>query len=101
MLARIYRPAKNAMQSGAAQTKKWRLEFEPRSAPHPDALMGWISSADPSGQVRMSFDSKEAAIAFARAQGIPHQVVEPPEVKRQVKAYSDNFAFRRREPWSH
>lgn len=101
MLARIYRPAKSAMQSGRAQTKKWRLEFEPARAPHPDALMGWISSADPNGQVRMSFDTKEAAIAFARTHGIPHQVVEPPEVKRQTKSYSDNFAFSRREPWSH
>ncbi len=101
MLARIYRPAKNAMQSGKAQTKMWRLEFEPNLAPHPDALMGWTSAADPNLQVRMNFDTKEAAIAFARAHGIPHQVVEAPDVKRQIKAYSDNFAFRRREPWSH
>jgi len=101
MLAKIYRPTKNAMQSGKANTKKWRLEFEPRLAPRPDALMGWISSADPNGQVRISFDTKEAAIAFARAHAIPHQVIEPEEAKRFPKAYGDNFAFRRREPWSH
>jgi len=101
MLARIYRPAKNAMQSGKALTKRWRLEFEPSLAPRPDALMGWISSADPNRQVRIDFDTKEAAIAFARSHGIPHQVVETPDVKRQIKSYSDNFAFRRREPWSH
>jgi hypothetical protein len=101
MLAKIYRPAKNAMQSGKALTKQWRLEFELASAPRPDALMGWISGADPNGQVRMSFDTKEAAIAFARAHAIPHQVIEAPEAKRQIRAYSDNFAFRRREPWSH
>lgn len=101
MLARIYRPAKNAMQSGQAQTKKWRLEFEPARAPRPDALMGWISSADTNGQVRIDFDTKDAAIAFARGHDIPHQVVEPPETKRQIKSYSDNFAFKRREPWSH
>ncbi len=101
MLAKIYRPAKSAMQSGKGKTKSWRLEFEPRLAPRPDALMGWISSADPSGQVRMQFDTKEEAIAFVRAHGIPHQVVEPPEAKPQIKSYSDNFAYRRREPWSH
>ena len=101
MLARIYRPAKNAMQSGKASTKKWRLEFAPASASHPDALMGWTSSVDTSGQVRMSFDTKEEAIAFARAHSIPHQVAEPAEPKRQPRAYSDNFAFKRREPWSH
>jgi len=101
MLARIYRPARNAMQAGKGQTKRWRLEFEPSRAPQPDALMGWVSSADPRGQVRMHFETREAAIEFARAHGIPHQVVEPPEVKRQLKSYSDNFAYKRREPWSH
>jgi hypothetical protein len=101
MLARIYRPTRNVMQSGKAGTKRWLLEFKADQAPHPDALMGWISSADPSGQVRISFDSKEAAIAFAREHGIPHQVIEPKETARIVKAYGDNFAYRRREPWSH
>lgn len=101
MLAKIYRPAKNAMQSGKAQTRKWRLEFQIDAAQRPDALMGWTSSADTNGQVRMTFDTKEAAIAFARAHAIPHQVTETPELARQVKVYGDNFAFRRREPWSH
>jgi hypothetical protein len=101
MLARIYVPPKNAMQSGKANSKRWRLEFELARALHPDALMGWISGADTNGQVRMEFDTKEAAIAFAREHGIPHQVTEPAEAKRQIKSYSDNFAFRRREPWSH
>jgi len=101
MLAKIYRPAKNAMQSGKALTKTWRLEFEPRWALRPESLMGWISNQDPNAQVQISFDSKEAAIAFAREHAIPHQVVETPEPKRVIKSYSDNFAFRRREPWSH
>ena len=89
------------MQSGQAQTKAWRLEFEPARAPRPDALMGWISSADTNGQVRIDFDTKDAAIDFDRRHAIPHQVIEPSEVKRRVKSYSDNFAFKRREPWSH
>jgi len=101
MLAKIYRPAKNAMQSGKANAKRWRLEFAAASAPKTDALMGWTSSADPSGQVRLEFDTKEAAIEFARAHGIAHQVTEPTEAKRIIKAYSDNFSFKRREPWSH
>ena len=101
MLGKIYRPAKTAMQSGKANSKRWRLEFEPSSAPNADALMGWASSADPSGQVRVFFETKEQAIAFARAHAIPHQVIEAAEPKRFPKAYGDNFAFRRREPWSH
>jgi hypothetical protein len=51
--------------------------------------------------VRIEFDTKEQAIAFAQAHAIPHQVIERPEVKRIPRAYSDNFAFSRREPWSH
>jgi hypothetical protein len=101
MLARIFRPSKTAMQSGKAQSKKWLLEFQASSATRPDALMGWTSSMDTNGQVRLSFDSKEEAIAFARSHSIPHQVFEAAEPKRQPRAYSDNFAFRRREPWSH
>lgn len=89
------------MQAGRAQTKQWLLEFEPATALRPEALMGWISSTDTKRQVRLSFDSKEAALAFARENGIPHQVVERPEAKRQIRSYSDNFAYARREPWSH
>ncbi len=63
--------------------------------------MGWTSSADPSGQIRLYFDTVEDAVAFARAHDIPHQVTEPPETKRILKAYGDNFAYRRKEPWSH
>ncbi len=101
MLAKIYRPAKNAMQSGKAATRKWRLEFVASVAPRTEALMGWTSSADPNGQVRIDFDTMEQAIAFAQAHSIPHQVIERPEAKRIPRAYGDNFAFARREPWSH
>lgn len=102
MLAKIYRPAKNAMQSGKARTKLWCLEFEQGAhALSVEPLMGWTSSADPTGQVRLFFATKEEAVAFAQAHNIPHQVTEPPEAKRIIKAYGDNFAYRRREPWSH
>ena len=29
MTARIYKPAKTAMQSGQAKTKEWVIDFEP------------------------------------------------------------------------
>ena len=57
--------------------------------------MGWISGADTNGQVRIDFDDKDAAIAFARTHAIPHQVIDAPEAARQIKSYSDNFAFRK------
>lgn len=88
------------MQSGHAKSKTWVLEFEP-GAIVPDDLMGWPSTTDTAGQVRIHFDTREQAIEFAHRNEIPHQVIEPREAKRIVKAYSDNFAFRRKEPWSH
>src|SRR5690606_38365097 len=57
MLARIYRPAKTAMQSGKAKTHDWRLEFEPASARTQDPLTGWTSTTDMNGQVRLSFET--------------------------------------------
>ena len=101
MLARIFRPAKTAMQSGTAKTHEWVLEFEPASARTPDPLMGWPSSDDPRGQVRLRFDSRDEAVAYARHHGLPFQVFEPREPRRIIKAYADNFAFQRKEPWTH
>jgi hypothetical protein len=101
MLARIFRPSKTATQSGKAKTKDWLLEFEPSSARLPDPLMGWAQSRDMKGQVRLSFETREEAVTYAQAHGIPFQVIEPPTVKRVIKAYADNFSPNRREPWTH
>ena len=101
MLARIFRPAKSAMQSGLAKTREWVLEFEPASARRQDPLMGWTSSSDMNGQVRLHFDTKEEAAAYAQAHGIAFQVTEPNAPRRVIKAYADNFAFQRKEPWTH
>jgi hypothetical protein len=101
MLARIYRPSKSAMQSGLAKTLDWVLEFEPASARMTDPLMGWTSSTDMNGQVRLSFDTRDKAVAYAQAHGIPFQVIEPQDRKKIIKAYADNFAPGRLQPWTH
>jgi hypothetical protein len=101
MLARIYKPAKNAMQSGLANTKDWLLEFEPASARSADPLMGWTSSTDMNGQIRLMFETREEAVAYAQRHGIAFQLFEPKEPKRIIKAYADNFAVERKEPWTH
>jgi hypothetical protein len=101
MLARIFRPAKTAMQSGRASTRDWVLVFEPNSARVPDPLMGWTQTTDTDGQIRLTFDTREAAVAYARRHGIAFEVLPDPEVKRIVKAYADNFAFQRKQPWTH
>jgi hypothetical protein len=101
MLARIFRPAKSAMQSGKATTRDWILEFEPASARKPDPLMGWTSSTDMNGQIRMMFETREQAIDYAEGHGIAFQLIEPVEPKPIIKAYADNFSTDRKEPWTH
>ncbi len=101
MLARIYKPAKTAMQSGKAKSQDWRLEFEPASARTPEPLMGWTQTTDMDGQVRLSFDSSEEAVAYCRTHGIPFRVIEPPPKRRLIQAYADNFSSDRKEPWTH
>jgi ETC complex I subunit conserved region len=72
----IYKPAKSAMTSGRARTKRWVLEFEPQSAPFIEPLMGWTDSTDPMAQVRLSFPTREAAVAYAEYQGLEYEVRE-------------------------
>ncbi len=103
MRARIYKPARNAMQSGTAKSRIWVMEYAPASAREVDPLMGWTSSSDTQTQVKLRFESKEAALEYAAAHGIDAQVFEPKTRKPNVRpgGYGDNFATFRREPWSH
>jgi hypothetical protein len=102
MLARIFRPSKNAMQSGRAKSNEWVLEFEPKDARRSDPLMGWTVTSDTeSSQVQLHFDTREDAVRYAEAHGIAFQLADPKPAKRIIKAYADNFAFNRRFPWTH
>ena len=101
MHVRIYRPAKNAMQSGRSKTKHWVLEFEPSAAASPDPLMGWTSSSDTKRQVKLNFESEAEAVAHAREKGYTYTVVKRNERKVTPKSYADNFAYSRVEPWTH
>ena len=101
MTARIYKPARTAMQSGAAKTKEWVLDYEPEQARMVEPLMGWTSSGDMKQQVRLHFDTKEEAIAYCEARGIAYQAFDSTPSKRQRISYSDNFAYTRRGAWTH
>jgi hypothetical protein len=101
MRARIYRPTKNAMQSGKARTKQWVLEYEPETPKVVDPLMGWTGSQDMKQQLCLEFETAEEAVAYANRHGIPHQVFEPHVPSQKSKSYSDNFRFDRKVPWSH
>jgi hypothetical protein len=99
--ARIYKPTKTAMQSGEARTKEWVLDFEPQSKRAPEPLMGWIGSSDTQAQVRLEFESKEEAVAYATRMGLAYTVIEPKPRKPIRKSYADNFRFGRIGSWTH
>lgn len=95
MAARIYKPAKTAMQSGRANTREWVLEFEPAQRKSPDPLMGWVGSGDTPQQVRLSFATKEEAVAYCKRRRIDHEVYEPKERAVRPKSYASNFRWDR------
>lgn len=103
MRARIYKPARTAMSSGTAKTKHWVLEHVSDTSREIDPLMGWTSSDDMQAQVKLSFDTKQAAIDYARDKGIEAVVQEPKTRKINVRpgGYGENFATNRRGVWTH
>ena len=103
MRARIYQPARNAMQSGTAKTHEWVLEFAPAEARQIDPLMGWTSSRDTQRQVKLRFPTQEAAEDYARARGIEFDVLQPQKRAPNIRAqgYGENFATNRRGAWTH
>ncbi len=103
MRARIYKPAKTAMSSGTAKTKHWVLEHVAETARGVDPLMGWTSSSDTQAQVRLEFDTKDAALEYAKERGIDAIVQEPKARKANIRpgGYGENFATNRRGAWTH
>lgn len=101
MVARIYKPARTAMQSGRARTKEWILEHEADKPREIDPLMGWTSSRDTRTQVKLEFATKEEAIAYAKRHGIAFRLQEPTPHKIQRKSYADNFRYGRIGSWTH
>jgi hypothetical protein len=93
--ARIYRPAKTAMQSGRAQSRKWVLEYEPATPRRPDPLMGWASAEDTLNEVQLRFGALDEAIAFAAKNGLDYTVIAPNASAEQPKSYADNFRYDR------
>jgi len=93
MKAKIYRPARSAMQSGLAKTRKWVLEFESETPRVPDALMGWSSGGDTAHQVRLKFDSLKDAKAFAEQNGMDYTEIPMHDYVPAPRNYGDNFKY--------
>lgn len=101
MSARIFSPAKTAMQSGKAKTGHWVLEFEPEQPRKIDPLMGYTTSGDMKSQIKLTFDSLEEAVAYAQKNGLAYRVQQPKEARRRQISYAENFRYDRKTPWTH
>jgi hypothetical protein len=101
MSAKIYRPAKTAMQSGKAKTNLWVLEFDQEGPRKIDPIMGYTSSADTRQQLKLTFESQAQAEAYAKRNDIDYRVIPPKEATRQTLSYTDNFRYNRIQPWTH
>ena len=88
--AKIYIPAKTAMQSGRGKSKDWVLKFETKD-PSVNPLMGWETSSDTLEEVVLKFPTKEKAIEFAKKNNISFTVSEPNKKEFVIKSYADNF----------
>ena len=88
--AKIYIPAKTAMQSGRGKLKKWVLEFDTKD-PSVNPLMGWETSTDTLEEVILKFSTKEKAIDYAETNNISYRVIEPKKKEYVIKSYADNF----------
>jgi len=93
MKARIFKPSKSAMQSGRANMESWVLEYETETARVPEDVIGWVSSGDTLNQVRLKFESKAAAIAFAEEKGWDYTLSEPKQRTIRPRSYLDNFKY--------
>ena len=88
--AKIYIPSKTATQSGLGKEEKWILEFDTKDTTT-NPLMGWESSNDTLGEVKIEFTTKEKAIEYAKNNNIIYKVIEPNKKRFVIKSYAENF----------
>ena len=101
MTIKIYKPSKTAMQSGLGKTKKWLAEYISDIDSAKDSLMGWNSSLDTQSQIKIFFETKKQAIAWAKNSNYQFYVEESKIKKIKPKSYASNFDINRKEPWTH
>lgn len=100
MFARIYQPAQSAMQSGR-NSGKWVLEFKKSGTGQIDPLTGTYRSGDMLGQIKLTFETVDEAIAYAKSKNIAHRVINRAKAKPIPRSYAENFSYDRKHPWTH
>ncbi|HEX2803766.1 MAG TPA: NADH dehydrogenase ubiquinone Fe-S protein 4 [Sphingomicrobium sp.] len=90
-VARISEIDRRTTQSGRANAGLWLLEFERSEPQRPDPLTGWNGSGDTNTQVKLTFRTRDEAVAYAERRNIAYHIVPATPVKLKIQAYSDNF----------
>ena len=102
MRARIFQRPKTATQSGYAGSGNWVLDYQAAQRERNDPLMGWWGSTNTQGQVRLTFETMEEAVAYANTNGIAYDAEIPPAIRPiKPKVYADNFRYGRTDNWTH
>jgi len=85
------------LSSGDAYAHQWQLTWKNQKR-WSNPLMGWTSSSDPMSHVKLNFDTKEDAVAFARKNGWKHEVLRESSkgnVTPGTYKYAHNFLSKR------
>ena len=103
MFARIFKIGKTATQSGTARAEHWILEFDSNESKKIEPLMGWTGSNNTQSQVKLTFENKDAAAAYAERHGLVYTVMESHSRKPIIRknGYGENFATNRKTSWTH
>lgn len=97
----IYSPAKTSMQSGTAKTGYWLLKFKQSQAKTNNPIMGWAGGSETQTQVILKFDTLNEAENYAKEHEISYIVRQPKKRALRIKSYGANYAYNRRQSWTH
>lgn len=92
---RIYKPPKNAMQSGTDNINFWQIEFDTRER-WENPLMGWNSSGDPMQALRVQFAQLSDAEEHCRKMGWSYFIQEANIDDPKSRSYGQNFSWNKR-----
>ena len=93
MRVRIYQMSKSATQSGRGRVDRVILERDDCGPRSTEPLMGWVSAPDTRAQIRLRFQTIEAAVQYATDNGFDY-VVDPVHTRRvRPRNYTDNFKY--------
>ena len=90
-IARIIEADRKPTQSGKAKVGHWTLEYEREQAMRPDPLTGWAGSGDTRTQVRLVFETRDEAIAYATHKGLAYHLIPAARSTLKLQTYADNF----------